>query len=299
MQTIHKDIYATFPNVKDERDKPLLASEKQHYLGEEIMAKLVKLYPHYIFELRNENSDELKVDVLCKGERLGQMYFHSSWYHDEEVWLSNKRIRDKMSRASKIKTTKLDRAVKEFKKYFKPLSLREHIVVLQKVVKREIVREMGTITSNLGGQLGAVKLFNQYSTQTADRYAALLEAEGVDEDTILYARTWLDKMRTVGPIYRSLPKARANPLLGEQYSPPKGRLFYITPDKDYCQIKGWSKEPDLSILREHEVLSKYKTAIGILKMLDDKTYVSNIGYKVNANTFYMLDTGDTDESFGR
>jgi len=27
--------------------------------------------------------------------------------------------------------------------------------------------------------------------------------------------------------------------------------------------------------------------------------VSNIGYKVNANTFYMLDTGDTDESFGR
>ena len=267
MQTIHKDIYATFPNVKDERDKPLLASEKQHYLGEEIMAKLVKLYPHYIFELRNENSDELKVDVLCKGERLGQMYFHSSWYHDEEVWLSNKRIRDKMSRASKIKTTKLDRAVKEFKKYFKPLSLREHIVVLQKVVKREIVREMGTITSNLGGQLGAVKLFNQY---------------------------W-----TVGPIYRSLPKARANPLLGEQYSPPKGRLFYITPDKDYCQIKGWSKEPDLLILREHEVLPKYKTAIGILKMLDDKTYVSNIGYKVNANTFYMLDTGDTDESFGR
>jgi hypothetical protein len=289
MQTMRNDIYATFPNVKDERDKPRLASEKQHYLGEALMAKLVKLYPHYIFELRNENPAGLRIDVLCKEEHLGRMYFHYSWYPDEEVWLSNKRIRGKMSRASHIKTTKLDRSVKEFKKYFKPLSLREHIVVLRKVVKQQINIEMTTITSNLSGHLGVAKLFNQYSTHTAERYAALLEAEGVDEETVLYAKNWLEKLRTVGPIYRTLPK-RGSP-------PRKAVLFYITPDKDYCQVKGWSKEPDLLILREHEVLPKYKTAIGILKMLDDKTYVSNIGYKVNANTFYILDIGDTDESF--
>jgi len=304
MQTVHKDIYATFPNVQDKRDKPLLAKEKQHYLGEEIIGKLTLAYPHYVFELRNENADELRVDVLFKGERLGLMYFHSSWYRDEEVWLTNKRIRDKMSRGSHIKTTKLDRAVKEFKKYFKPLSIREHILHKQKVVKREIVREVGTITSNLGGQLGVSKLFNKYSTQTADRYAALLEAEGVDEQTVTHARTWLAKLMTVGPIWRTLPKALANPFLnlrkeGTTSSQPKAVLFYITPDKEYCQALGWGSGFDLLILKEHEVLPKYKTAIGILKMLDDKTYVSSIGYKVDKDTFYILDTGDTDESFGR
>ncbi len=306
MQTVHNDIYATFPNVKDERDKPLLASEKPHYLGEKLMAKLVRLYPHYIFELRNANPnlsrssltlEYARVDVQCRGEHLGRMYFKSGWYQDDEVWLTNKRLRTKMSRANKIKTTKLDRAVKEFKKYFKPLSLRERIAGLQKEVEMQIGREMSTLIEGLEELLGVAKLFKYYSPLTIGRLVVLLEDEGVDEEIILRARGALEELQTVGPIFRSLPVARSHPP-PRPYSPHKAVLFYITPDKDYCQVKGWSKEPDLSVYKEHEVLPKYKTAIGILKMLDNKTFVANIGYKVNANTFYILDTGDKDASFG-
>ena len=227
-----------------------------------------------VTELRVEHKQE-KIGII------GQQSYGSYKYV-----LSNKRITDSLSRGRDIKTGDIKKAIKAVGKFFSPMTTKEKL----KDVSLKVSAELQQFA-----QEKSYKLTNAWRGMQA-------EAQNFVVTNLLAYETFVN--------CNPNPKSKINPLditefpktileasdataLKDAYS--KGTAFCVHIYDDVYSIfrtdtnSHSSDDLVIQMLSRTDLLPYVIQRIGMLKLLDNRQSIINVGMKVNENTFVIME----------
>lgn len=282
------------PNIV--RDVPAAAIDTKMVgiLGEVVLEMALK-YPmwHIVpskFRTYSDNTGTynypLEFNVFSNNttkQLLGEIGFEHGHYRDERVSLSNKRIRKQMERTDSLRTSKVKVAMSHIRKWFSPPSVVERF----EEARESIFRDMGAIHREFMSTHS-----HQYREVTEKIHAYVMDnlADIVDAYNKAYTPKTIQAL-DVAKILSDYENARiSNSVIS---APNTKKLTVVLMDDKYVLQRG---EQSIVVKSPDELPTGIKTGMGMLKLLEHRQFIKDVGYRLNQNTFMVLYDGDLDRS---
>ena len=220
------------------------------------------------------NATATRFKIYDGDEELGQLWSETHWRDNEVRYcFNNFRLHLERQRNSVSYTTKPDVAVKRIVKAFHMKTPSERAVDAQKDV-REIANNLVQVTG-----------WPVRKARTA------LEAE-----FFLYAARHWDEVKSILPITAkdfNLPELLAAnecaTLMQDAVSQGNGVNVRIEPNGTYATSRPVNTGYETYSYTDATLPDHLRGALGLLKLIDDKTSIDGVGLRVNANLYYVMD----------
>ena len=253
-----------------------------------LMDALAIKYPHWEFvEVdnrimwdknggRSRAADGFK--VYEKREELGHIRVDHWCRAGKRFWIDNFRIDAQKSRGSGYKTKHLDKAMKHIAKYF---GTKDHTEVLEEAEKlaehsrSAIYRELQREVQSRWGRLDAAAA--DFMMQNWGEFVAWLTPRATPALT--------EALNSYPEAYSNFEEARyINDLIN------KGKAWLVKiSNSDYIVKQG----EQVSVCDSDSLPAMVRRNLGLLKLVQDRQLISNVGIRINEETYYVL--GDTHE----
>lgn len=287
----------TYANIKlqshvvyDENNQPL--AEKQQSVIFDLLVPLIETlalkYPHWEFVecdsriqwqaggARYRAADGFK--VYEKREELGSIRVDHWCRAGKRFWIDNFRIDAQKSRGSGYKTKHLDKAMKHIAKYF---GTKDHTEVLEEAEKlaessrSHIYRNLQREVQSRWGRLDAAAA--DFMMQNWGEFVAWLTPRATPALT--------EALNSYPEAYSNFEEARyINDLIN------KGKAWLVKiSNSDYIVKQG----EQISVCDSDSLPAMVRRNLGLLKLVQDRQLISNVGIRINEETYYVL--GDTHE----
>lgn len=248
-----------------------------------LMEALALKYPHWEFVecdnriqwekngVRRRAADGFK--VMEKREELGKIRVDHWCRTGKRFWIDNFRIDAQKSRGSGFKTKHQDKAMKHIAKYF---GAKDHTELVEAAQERaNEVRS--TLLRNLQSEVN-------HKWRRLDDYAAdfLMTNWGEFTDWLkLKQSTGLTEVADAYPgAYADYEEAKQ---INELINSGKAWLVKIT-NSDYIVKQG----EQVSVLDSEGLPATVRRNLGMLKLVQDRQLISNVGIRVDETTYYVL-----------
>lgn len=187
----------------------------------------------------------------------------------------NERLSAKRQRGSWTRSTKLDKAVKDVLKDFRPKNT------------NEIVRERMSLAGSVVGQVVA-----EAQKKFMDPYSKLNRQM---TNFVMYNWAMLSPMFTAAGIEfdPELPEVYAEAMkakeMGESYRPDGGGVTIIVRPSDYLVVRNTGKDDktDVQIKAPEELPAEVRRKLGILKLTELRQYVPDMGVHCAKDTYFI------------
>lgn len=229
--------------------------------------------PRWKFVARTSPTSICLFQVYEKGERVGTISIGKAWnngaYVNKYIY-TNARIVAAATRTHEKKTGDLNKAVKDVLKYFSPKTLNEYILER----RAALANGLGGLTTRVNGAV------NQSRYRLSDPLINFF----IDNFEELAPRA-----KAAGVLFPdNLPELRENSIQGTammtSFSSGTGTKVYIRDDEYILDDGGATR-----ILPHDKVSNKVRTAVGMLKLLEDGSIAPGVGVKLDSTTFFILD----------
>ena len=298
-------ILLTYKNLRrllcTSRMSPMLAEQymdpqeptptSEDILTGRVNATLVRLtsalcasYPQYEFQLAPRaayiNAPCYAI-VAWKGEtKLGSIHCNYSGYE-----LTNDRIRKKLKRGSSKKTSSFDTALAIFKREFKPPSEVEGLEAASESICQVFARAKQNMNYKVKRLIPAAIELRDLKEESLTLLLKVLELQGVPEvDVEKYAEEYETYKATKSIIY---PK-------------PVGLVIKIGGDGNYYtqQYNNRAFDGHLTALpvdsySPESLPESLRSGVGLLKLLEDDSFLVDVGYKLNNTSFFVRGTNES------
>lgn len=270
----------TYENIKfkqdlKDRDGNKVVSTIDPYL-QPLVEKLALEYPQWTFE--EDRTDYQYVDgkrinytargfeVLDKREKLGEIAL-DHYRGGKRFFVNNFRVQQMRERGSGFKTIHLNKAVKYVDKYFG---------------KKNIVEKMEDAKGKVEGVMYQVRMEKAHKEQRA--WNVIQE----QAKNYLLNKVWMEFALETGINVSDYPEKKLEwevcQKVDKGLNNDTAHIVYID-GLDYAIQKG--KEP--LVVKSSEELPDYmRRGIGMLKLVEDKQIIDDVGMRVNAETFVIL-----------
>jgi hypothetical protein len=249
-----------------------------------LASSLCASYPQYEFQLAPRaayiNAPCYAI-VAWKGEtKLGSISCTHSGYE-----LENDRIRKKLKRGGSKKTGSLDTALAIFKREFKPPSEVEGLEAANESICRILSRAKQNMNYNVRPLVPTAIEIRDLKEESLALLLKVLELQGVpDVDREKYAEAY--------ETYRAIKSIT--------YPKPVGLVIKIGDDGNYYtqQYNNRAFDGHLTALpvdsySPESLPESLRSGIGLLKLLEDDSFLVDVGYRLNNNSFFVRGTNES------
>jgi hypothetical protein len=186
----------------------------------------------------------------------------------------NERLSDKRQRGSWSKSTKLDKAVKDVLKNFRPKNT------------NEIVRERMSLAGSVVGQTAAEaqkKFMNPYSKLNQQMTNFVMYNWATLSP--MFTKAGLEFDPELPELYAAAMKAKE---MKESFAPDGGVTIIVRPS-DYLVVRntGVDDKYDVQIKAPEELPAEVRRKLGILKLTELRQYVPDMGVHCAKNTYFI------------
>ena len=218
--------------------------------------------------------------VHADGESVGNMHTETAWGSSDVVMhFSNNRIHDARKHGGSMKTTKIDRGKSIIAKYFYGLTALEAITHKASV----IILQAGSGLHQTQNKLYMAK------TQVVSFVREQIEANNT---------TFIESMERLvenqqNPNPMALYKSYSDDLklMGTLHSAQKrGGGLFVSINEAKEEYHTWKK--DATTVRKyvrHELPDKVRGALGMLKIAEDNSFISGMGYKYERGYYWITE----------
>jgi hypothetical protein len=248
-----------------------------------LIEELCKHRPQWTFKSANVNITGETVaahhfDVYENGQSLGEISVESgyragvgsvTYYRFDNPRLSLKRQRGIWS-----KTSKLDLAVKTILKAFHGKTLAETIVETEQAIESKLSGNTHLVNREFDTGYRRISPFiTQYVMLNWDAIAPELKAMGAPVPEDLFERLAArNEAEAVELAYRN-----------------KEGFTIITRGSDYIMVRGLGDERETEVKSSEQLTDNIRRNLGFLKLRDDSVIIPNVGMRLNAHTFFVMD----------
>ena len=276
-----------------QRKHPTCAVEA-HPLLEPVIAKLAVLYPLWTFRgtgglsIHNDRVTLTHFTVACDGEKLGAIERRYEG-REYQICVTNDRIKARLERSNYYKTMIPDKAVAKVKKMFGPNDTRE----MAKLARNKAAsvaqdaewsksREMGEADEIV--QRAAKKYvmgvgFGAFMAYVKDHYPAQ------EHDLLVTKSEVATKAREELETIRGVKDVISTQRTGAVVTRRSGT--YVVEQKDKVEICDDNTLPEW-----------IRSRIGMLKLIEPKQFVSDLGMRADENVFVLIEPNLTDVTEG-
>lgn len=275
----------TYENIKlkehDDGTGAKVTSAIEPFLVE-LVEKLALKHPQWVFQ---EDTSNYKWDmvnnksvktgfvatsfkVIDKREELGSIYV-DQYAKGKRYAVDNFRVQEMRERGSGMKTIHLNKAIKHIDKFFGKKNITEKVEEANRVALQ--------ISYQVNNQLGH-KLQATWRDLQPGAIAFLLDKHW--EEFCAVAKTDVENFP------RKNAEANASDAIDKALRKGDAYLVYID-GLDYAIQKG-DKNP-ISMKASEELPDFIRRSVGMLKLLEDQQILIDVGLRVNATTFVVLE----------
>ena len=243
-----------------------------------LTSALCASYPQYDFQLAPRAG---YISAPCHsiiawegGLKLGSIDVHAYRYE-----LTNERIQKKLRRSTSKKTGSLDTALAIFKREFKPPSEVEKLEAANESIRQTFRRSRANSAHRLKGVIPDAVDKRTLKQESFDLLLKVLELEGVPEaDLAMLAREY-EAGKAIDAI---------------TYPKPVGLVVSIGSDGNYYTQSYNNRACDGHLVSlpvdsytPESLPDALRSDIGLLKLIEDKSFLENVGYKLNNTSFFV------------
>lgn len=214
---------------------------------------------------------------------LGEIGFEYGHITDERVAMTNNRIRKQMERSDSLRTSKLKVAKSHIKKWFVAPSIVERF----DEAKEKLNRDMRAIHNEFMSRHS-----HQYMELTKKIHAYVMDnlADIVDAYNKAYTPITL-QATDVSKILNDYQDAVISNGITNASNTKK--LTVVLMDDKYVLQRG---DQPIMVKSSDELPAEVRTGMGMLKLVEPRQFIKDVGYRLNADTFMLLYDGDLDRS---
>lgn len=267
--------YANIELLERTEDGQVIVSRIDTFL-KPFIEQLALKYPSWVFRESSTgyNYDGGKrsdfrataFEVLDKREVLGKIYFERIRSGNRFV-VENFRVNEMRERGTGMKTIHLDKAMKQVGKYFGKKNINEKVADAQASAQQAL----HTVSRNLSHK----------------QHAAWASITDKVKEFVL-TKYWDEFTKEYGVNPEEFPTAyveyAACEQVGEAYQKGNTWLVHIG-GMDYALRKG---SQNLTIKTSEQLPDYIRQGVGMLKLLNDRQIISNVGLRVDQSTFVIL-----------
>lgn len=251
----------------------------------ELVRRLSVDQPTWQFKLFNHQRKVEYVEILQDGQLLGSVAWRYLGYNQGYgFFVTNERIANQMARGNGYKTTNIDKAATKIKKMFKAKSLAELATEADTAAQQTLAECETTLTHTAYQQTRVIQeAANKYVMGAGfDIFLRYVHNEMNPSDsakikTALDERTDLhNKVRIVGDTKRAFANGDA--------------VVITRADNQYiCGRRTSDTEGKLKTYTDADLPDAWRGKLGMLKLVEPKHYIENVGGRMSENTFVVLD----------
>jgi hypothetical protein len=238
----------------------------------EFILKMHDKHPKFVFQPRwiayadSESPSINHILVSCDRVVLGDVQV----YADTFTLRSDRIIRAK-PRTGRINTTDIKRAGREFTKYFKPESAAEVLAKHADMARRAVYNATDAARAKRNIALNLIDSYLlQHIMDNLDTYGVIAKAHGATGTMLDVAKLGYDEWSVI------------DSAVGDKFD------GYIVHIKDGLYMVGRRHREKACDVYEAKDLPTYiNDKLGQLKLVQDNTYIRNVGLRVDDNTFYV------------
>ena len=238
----------------------------------EFILKMHDKHPKFVFQPRwiayadSESPSINHILVSCDRVVLGDVQV----YADTFTMRSDRIIRAK-PRTGRINTTDIKRAGREFTKYFKPESAAEVLAKHAGMARRAVYNATDAARAKRNIALNLVDSYLlQHIMDNLDTYGVIAKSYGATGTMLDVAKLGYDEWSVI------------DSAVGDKFD------GYIVHIKDGLYMVGRRHREKACDVYEAKDLPAYiNDKLGQLKLVQDNTYIRNVGLRVDDNTFYV------------
>jgi hypothetical protein len=211
--------------------------------------------------------------VYENNETIGEIDYSYTYRKDESQTsyaYDNERLAAKRQRGSWTKTTKLDKAVKDVLKAFRPKDTTEIVRERMKIVGGTVSHTVQMETRNFTFQYG--KLSDQIPNFVMANWEML-------SPMMLEAGLQFDP--TLPELYETAQTAKA---MGASIGQDGGGLSIIVRPNDYLVVR---TSGDVEIKTSEELPPEVRRKLGMLKLTEVKQYIPDMGIRCAEDTYFI------------
>jgi len=211
--------------------------------------------------------------VYDSNEILGEIDFSYTYRNNESQTsyaYDNERLAAKRQRGSWTKTTKLDKAVKDVLKAFRPKDTTEIVRDRMKLVGSTVNNTVDAEARNFGFAYG--RLNGQMTNFVMSNWAML-------SSMMLEAGLQFDP--TLPELYEAAEVAKA---MGESIGQNGSGLSIIVRPNDYLVVR---TSGDVEIKTSEELPPEVRRKLGMLKLTEVKQYIPDMGIRCAEDTYFI------------
>jgi|688.fasta_scaffold02823_8 hypothetical protein len=238
----------------------------------EFLLKMHDKHPKFVFQPRwimyadSESPSIIHTNVSCDKVVLGDVEVYAGTF----TMRSDRIIRDK-PRSGRVQTSDIKRAGREFTKYFKPESAAEVLATRAGEARRAVYNAVDTAR---GKRKLALNLVDSYLLQhimdNLDTYGVIAKSYGATDAMLDAAKLGYEEWSVI------------DSAVGDKFD------GYIVHIKDGLYMVGRRHREKACDVYEAKDLPAYiNDKLGQLKLVQDNTYIRNVGLRVDDNTFYV------------
>lgn len=223
------------------------------------------------------------VKVFQNREELGAILYTMNRNNDVVIWLENDRIEKKRERGSGMKTKDTKKALRAMQTFFGSKTIYERLIdasdecassmyYTQSHARNDFVRGYDDLTLHL----------KDYIFENLEKYKGIALHRGASPQAIDQLMNDFENYNVMESVWEPAQK--------------QSGVFVIPHGNDYAVLtpaRGTNTEATMQILREDDVSDWMRLGLGMLKLVEPKQFVRDIGYKINDGSFFLLDKDET------
>lgn len=215
---------------------------------------------------------------------LGEIGFEHGYANDERVAMTNKRIRKHMDRTDSLRTSKVKVAMSHIKKWF-------HAPTTLEVfgeAKESIHRDLHSIHREFMS-----KHQHQYREVSEKIHAYVMDNLASIVDT--YNQSYTPKITLHSIDVAKVLSDYENAVISNSVTnaPHTKKLTVVMMDDKYVLQRG---DQPLMVKTSEQLPTAIRTGMGMLKLVEPRQFIKDVGYRLNNETFMVLYDGDLDRS---
>jgi hypothetical protein len=268
------------PNVKVQvslDDKEENAKYIVDFFFKEFLAKAAVRYPtreFICFNYYKNSENEWRLSrffVFENREPVGQVWLGQNGAHEPVIVLKNERIQEQRQRGESAKTKDINKAVKLLGKFFGSKTLTERINEAQENCAGSLNSAFRDKKHGFYSQYNVmVEKMAGYLMNDWEKTKEAATTRGVDAELLERMPGRYEDYMVVSKVYK-------------QFQEDKGVVVVIN-GNDYAV----SNRKSMQVYSSEDLPDWIKRGVGMLKLIEPGNVIGGVGYKISADSFYVM-----------
>ena len=215
-------------------------------------------------------------------EELGAISYTFNRNNDVVLWLENERIANKRERGSEMKTKDTKKALRAMQSFFGAKTIYEKLKDASEACASSMYyTQIHNRNDFMRGYHDFAVSLKDYIFENWETYKQIALSHGAKAQELNQLTDTFENFKVMESVWEPAQK--------------RDGVFVIPHGIGYAVLTpatGTTSEPTTQILKSEDLPEWMRLGLGMLKLVEPKQFVRDIGYKIDAESFFLINKGE-------